>query len=161
MPGTVPAIDNTIRNEIKCLFSWLWLSKEKRKPIFMIIQHGLMKEGGSGAPNNSLRRRKLRKARIDWGNKSGAPMWKEEHGQRGEERTMTCIRNMSSPRENYGEQKIPSLFVLAFRINGKTNMLSDTSLEALPFLGHYPYHVWSVLSQQEGNEAQEENIWQT
>ena len=54
---------------------------------------------------------------------------------------MTCIKNMSNPRKNYGEQKIPSLLVLAFRINGKTNMLSDTDLEALPFLDHYPQNV--------------------
>ena len=109
--------------------------QRKRKAIFMIIQHGLMKEGRSGAPKyfSPKERTEQDRNKLSTHAKGGIVAARR--------RTMTCIKNTSSPRENHGEQKIPSLLVLPFRINGKTNMLSGTGLEALPFLYHYPQNV--------------------
>lgn len=47
-----------------------------------------------------------------------------------------------------------SILTLAFKINGKTNMLSDKGLELLPFLGHQPCNI-ECIYQQVANEAQE------
>lgn len=55
-------------------------------------------------------------------------------------------------KENNGKLKTLYLFILAFKSNGETNLLSHKGLDILPFLGDHS-HFLSIF-QQEGNAAQ-------